>query len=99
MQERKNQLIEEAQVTLEAIKSLGSDVDDPLADPAILAKAVKMGILDAPHLRGNEAACGKLVTRLVDGALYAYDEKDNRIISEKERIDRILSENKIGNTV
>lgn len=99
VQERKNQLIEEAQVTLEAIKSLGSDVDDPLADPAILAKAVKMGILDAPHLRGNEAACGKLVTRLVDGALYAYDEKDNRIISEKERIDRILSENKIGNTV
>lgn len=99
VQERKNQLIEEAQVTLEAIKSLGSDVDDPLADPAILAKAVKMGILDAPHLRGNEAACGKLVTRLVDGALYAYDEKENRIISEKERIDRILSENKIGNTV
>lgn len=99
VQERKNQLIEEAQVTLEAIKSLGSDVDDPLADPAILAKAVKIGILDAPHLRGNEAACGKLVTRLVDGALYAYDEKDNRIISEKERIDRILSENKIGNTV
>lgn len=99
VQERKNQLIEEAQVTLEAIKSLGSDVDDPLADPAILAKAVKIGILDAPHLRGNEAACGKLVTRLVDGALYAYDEKENRIISEKERIDRILSENKIGNTV
>ena len=99
VQERKNQLIEEAQITLNAIKSLGANVDDPLTDPAVLAKAVKTGILDAPHLRGNEAACGKLVTRLVDGALYAYDENEKRVISEKERIDRILSQNKICHTV
>lgn len=64
VQERKNQLIEEAQITLNAIKSLGANVDDPLTDPAVLAKAVKTGILDAPHLRGNEAACGKLVTQI-----------------------------------
>jgi len=99
VQERKNQLIEEAQITLAAIKSLGQTKDDPLTDPATLAKAVKLGILDAPHLRGNEAACGTLVTRLVNGALYAYDEKERRILSEKERIDRIFNKNKIGHTV
>lgn len=99
VQERKNQLIEEAQITLAAIKSLGCDVDDPLADPATLARAAKLGILDAPHLKGNEGAPGTLVTRLIDGALYAYDEKEKRILSEKERIDRILSENKISHTV
>ena len=99
VQERKNQLIEEAQITLAAIKSLGQTKDDPLTDPATLAKAVRLGILDAPHLRGNEAACGTLVTRLVNGALYAYDEKERRILSEKERIDRIFNKNKIGHTV
>ena len=50
-----------------------------------------MGILDAPHLIGNEAACGKLVTRMVNGALYAYDPKEKRILTEKERIERILN--------
>jgi len=96
VQERKNQLVEEAQVTLDAIKSLGTNVDDPLTDPATLAHAAKLGILDAPHLRGNEAACGTLVTRLVNGALYAYDEKERRILSEKERIDRILNRKKLS---
>ncbi|NLZ54489.1 MAG: cobalamin B12-binding domain-containing protein [Thermoanaerobacteraceae bacterium] len=99
VQERKNQLIEEAKITLEVIKSLGCNVDDPLSDPDTLTRAVELGILDAPHLKGNDAACGTLVTRLVDGALYAYDEKERRILSEKERIDRILSKNKICHTV
>ena len=94
----KNELIEEAGITLRAISSL-SDVDDPLTDPATLARAVELGILDAPHLRGNPAAKGNLVTRLVDGALYAYDFKERRLLSEKERIDRILSQNRIKGAV
>ena len=98
VQERKNELIEEAGITLRAISSL-SDVDDPLTDPATLARAVELGILDAPHLRGNPAAKGNLVTRLVDGALYAYDFKERRLLSEKERIDRILSQNRIKGAV
>ncbi|MDD4569353.1 MAG: cobalamin B12-binding domain-containing protein [Tepidanaerobacteraceae bacterium] len=95
VQERKNELIEEAGITLKAISSLSHDVHDPLTNPATLARAVELGILDAPHLRGNSAAQGNLVTRLVDGALYAYDFKERRILSEKERIDRILDQNRI----
>lgn len=80
---------------MKAISSLSHDVHDPLTNPATLARAVELGILDAPHLRGNSAAQGNLVTRLVDGALYAYDFKERRILSEKERIDRILDQNRI----
>ncbi|NLU11344.1 MAG: cobalamin B12-binding domain-containing protein [Tepidanaerobacter acetatoxydans] len=96
IQERKNELIEEASITLQAIRALSPDVKDPLTDPATLTKAVEIGILDAPHLRGNPAARGDLVTQLVDGALYAYDPQEKRIISEKERIDRILNKNKVS---
>ncbi|TYP52436.1 cobalamin B12-binding domain-containing protein [Thermosediminibacter litoriperuensis] len=90
VQERKKQLIEEAMITLEAIKQLNSGVEDPWTDPDTIARAIELGILDAPHLKGNPAACGKLVTRLVDGALYAYDPEENRVLTEKERIEKIL---------
>lgn len=95
VQRRKEELIDEAGIIIEAIKSIGPNVKDPLTDPDILSKAVKIGILDAPHLKGNPACKGSLNTRVVSGAMYAYDNKDKRIISEKERINRILEELKI----
>lgn len=90
VQKRKEELISEAQWVLETIKNLGSNADDPLTDPETIAYAIEIGIIDAPHLAGNPSACGKLTTRLIDGALYAYDEKEKRVITEKERIDKIL---------
>ena len=75
VERRKAELIEEANIILDAIKTIGYKAEDPLTDPDTIDKAIKMGILDAPHLIGNEAACGKLVTRMVNGALYAYDPK------------------------
>ncbi|MCG0275359.1 MAG: cobalamin-dependent protein [Thermosediminibacteraceae bacterium] len=90
VQQRKKELIEEAMVTLEAIKQLNPDVEDPWADADTIAKAIELGILDAPHLKGNPAACGKLVTRLINGALYAYDPEENRVLTEKERIEKIF---------
>jgi hypothetical protein len=92
VQRRKRELIEEAMFTLEAIKGLNPMAEDPLADAGTIAKAIKIGILDAPHLKGNPAACGKLTTRLVDGALYAYDPEEKRVLTEKERIERILED-------
>lgn len=88
---RKKELIEEALVTLDAIRELNPTAKDPLADAGTIARAIEMGILDAPHLKGNPAACGKLVTRLVDGALYAYDPETKRILTEKERIEKIFN--------
>ncbi|MBU5439955.1 cobalamin B12-binding domain-containing protein [Tissierella sp. MSJ-40] len=89
---RKNKLIEEANLIIDSIKSLTLDIEDPLGDPDILVEAVKIGILDAPHLIGSNIAKGQLKTRVVSGGLYAYDEKEARIISEKERIKKIFKE-------
>jgi len=92
VQDRKNQLIKEATIILDAIKQLNPGAKDPLADAHTIAKAIELGILDAPHLKGNPAARGQLVTRLVDGALYAYDPVEKRILTEKERIERIMGQ-------
>ncbi len=90
VQTRKETLIEEAKIIIEAIKSLKKNDIDPLIDPEVLTEAVRIGILDAPHLQGSDIAKGELKTRMVSGALYAYDEVNAKIISEKERVNKIL---------
>lgn len=92
VQRRKKELIEEAKIILEAIESLGLDKLDPLSDPDTLVEAVRMGILDAPQLKGSKIAKGQLKTRMVSGALYAYDEEETRIVPERERVENILRE-------
>jgi len=91
VQARKEELIREAQVTLEAIRALaGPDVSDPLTDPATLARAVTTGILDAPHLRNNPYARGQIVTRIDErGACVAVDPDTGRPLSEEERLARL----------
>ncbi len=88
---RKDQLVAEATLLLDAIKSLGSESKDPLFDPAVLAQAVKIGLLDAPQLKGNPLACGLVQTKIHGGANYAVDEKTGRILSEEERIAGIFA--------
>jgi hypothetical protein len=74
IQLRKAYLVQEAQVTLDAIRAIAEpSVADPLADPATLARAVAAGILDAPQLRNNPFALGQVVTRIIDGACVAVD--------------------------
>ncbi len=63
VQARKDHLIAEAHLTLAAIRSLAEPgCPDPLTDPAVLGKAVRLGILDAPHL----ARCAKCARRNQD---------------------------------
>jgi len=84
--QRKNDLVLQAKLTLEAIKKLGNaNSIDPLADASILAKAVTSGILDAPQLRNNPFGRGKMVTRIIDGACVAIDE-NGKIIPENLRL-------------
>jgi hypothetical protein len=79
-------LLNEAHVTLSAIRDLAGDsVEDPFIDPGTLARAVTSGILDAPHLKNNPFASGKIETRIVDGACQAVD-ADGHPISEEQRI-------------
>lgn len=90
--ERKNDLIKEAKVIIDAIKSLNTNIEDPLSDPETLTEAVRIGILDAPQLIGSKIARGHLKTRIVSGGLYAYDDEQKKIIGEKERIDILTKE-------
>ena len=88
IQHRCRELVREAQVTLEALRSLAHpDVEDPLTDPAALTRAVTKGILDAPHLRNNPFARGKIVTRMDHrGACVAVEPTTGNPITEEERI-------------
>jgi hypothetical protein len=89
VQERKAELMGEAQITLEAIRRLaGPDVADPLTDPATLARSVTSGVLDAPHLRNNAFARGQIATRIDGrGACVTVDPSSARELSEGERIE------------
>jgi hypothetical protein len=94
VQERKDELIQEAQVALDAICSLAtSDVSDPLIDPVTLTQAVTTGLLDAPHLRSNSFARGQIVTRIDRrGTCVAVDPATGHAFSERERIAALRGE-------
>jgi hypothetical protein len=90
VQKRREELVTEAQVTLDAIHDLGkSKTGDPFNDPATLARAVTLGIMDAPHLRNNPFAQGRIMTCIRNGACVTVDPKA-RPVSESERLSGIL---------
>jgi hypothetical protein len=87
---RKDHLIAEARLTLDAIRGLAEpDSPDPLTDPAVLGKAVRLGILDAPHLRGSKIARGDIRTRVIQGGCEAV-RPDGSPLSEAERLSEYL---------
>jgi len=91
---RKEELVREAQVTLEAIRSLApAGSADPLTDAQILTRAAAAGIMDAPHLRGSRFAPGKVQT-LIDtrGACVAVDPETRAPLGEQQRIEALLSQ-------
>jgi hypothetical protein len=88
---RKEDLLAEADVLLQALKEFGSRVSgDPWTDAGVLARAIKEGLLDTPHFRGNPHLCGKISTRLIDGGWQAVDGASGRIIREAERTRALL---------
>lgn len=92
VQRRKAQLVTEAMVIVEAIRELGAArVEDPLFDPATLAYAVKIGLLDAPQLKNNLYVPGQVRTRVSNGAIVAVDE-DGNVLTERERVRRIFAQ-------
>ncbi|MEA3327625.1 MAG: cobalamin B12-binding domain-containing protein [Chloroflexota bacterium] len=92
IRERVEELLREADVTLQAIQSLApNDIQDPLTDPAVLSKAVNVGIMDAPHLKNNPFARGAIQARIVNGACVAVDSSGKPIL-ETDRLHHILKE-------
>ena len=90
VKKRKEELIRDAKLIIEKIKKLDKDnkYSDPLVSPAVISRAIKKGILDAPHLCGIKAAKGTIRTMFMDGKNLAVDERF-KPISEKERLSRI----------
>ncbi|MFX1415348.1 MAG: methionine synthase [Promethearchaeota archaeon] len=84
---RKNELVKEAKLLIDAINSLG-DVSslDPLIEPMTYVRAVELGVLDAPHLKNNPIAKGQLRTKMIDGACIVIDSDSGRPISEITRL-------------
>jgi methylmalonyl-CoA mutase cobalamin-binding subunit len=92
VQARREELVREAQVTLEAIRSLAAPgVEDPLLDAAMLARTVTSGILDAPHLKNNPFGRGAIRTQIVKGQCLTIDKKGHPL-NEAERLSRIIKE-------
>jgi methylmalonyl-CoA mutase cobalamin-binding subunit len=84
-------LAAEARLTLQAIRQLdGSLNPDPWVEPAILSRAVKEGILDAPQLLNNPFAAGQIKTKVVDGACIAIDDRGEPL-PEAIRLEKYLS--------
>jgi len=86
VEERKERLVAEAEVLLAALQALGTGEDDPLTSPKVLAEAIRLGVLDAPHLKGNAYAAGMLQTRPVNGAIEPVDLKTKKVLTERERL-------------
>jgi hypothetical protein len=92
VQARKEELVREVEVILEGIRTLaGPETADPWTDPVVLARAVTVGILDAPHLRNNPFARGQIVTRVdARGACVAVDPNTGQDLPAGERIAELL---------
>jgi methylmalonyl-CoA mutase cobalamin-binding subunit len=89
---RKEELLTDARVTLEAIIGLAAPgIEDPWTDAATLAKAVKSGILDAPQLKNNPFARGQVRTYIVNGMCVAVD-SNGHPLSEPDRLARLAKE-------
>jgi hypothetical protein len=92
VQARKDELVAEARLTLEAIRSLvAPGVDDPWTDAATLAAAVTSGILDAPQLKNSRFGRGVVRTQIVDGMCLAVG-AEGRPLSEKVRLSAVRKE-------
>jgi hypothetical protein len=91
VQERVRELVGQAHITLEAIRSIAPpSVPDPWIDADTLAKVVSLGIMDAPQLGNNPFARGELKTRIDRrGANLAVDALSFEPVSEEVRLARL----------
>lgn len=94
IQERKNELVSEAKYLLEFIRQEYKNVSSPLTDSVVLADCIKRGIIDAVHIVKNNKFRGNLYTKIIKGKCVAYDKDICRVLSEKERLDKLVKSNK-----
>jgi len=77
-------------VLIAAIRLLGDDSSkDPLLDSITYVRAVRKGVLDAPHLRNNPIAKGLLRTKMIDGTCLAINPNTGNPIDEITRLEQL----------
>lgn len=85
--QRKKYLLNQAKFLLKAIRELDKNPSQTSwCKPEVLSRAIGLGLLDAPELKGNRYAPGKLITEIINGACDAIDPQNGRIVSEQKRI-------------
>ena len=89
VQARIKWLIEQANITLKAISNLEENTVEPFTDPKVLGKALRTGILDAPHLKNSKIAKGLIKTQLIRGACEAVNSK-GMFIDEAQRLKQLF---------
>jgi methylmalonyl-CoA mutase cobalamin-binding subunit len=94
VQARKQELVAEVGVLLDAIRDLApAGTADPWADAATLARSVTLGLMDAPQLRNNMFGRGEARTRILEGKSVAVDESGHPL-TEKERLSKLKKESR-----
>jgi hypothetical protein len=79
---------------LNAIKNIApKHIAEPYVDPMNLTQAIKIGILDAPHLKNNPFGRGLTATMIDDkGECIAIEPTTGKPLREKERIERLFND-------
>ena len=86
VQRRIEELLNEAALTLDAIRAIaGTGAQDAFTDADVLAETVSQGIMDAPHLRNNRFARGEIRTAFLNGACVTVD-NNGLEVGERDRL-------------
>ena len=96
VKKRKEALIREAKWIVNIIPRLirtSDEAENLWINPDVLTRIVKYGIFDAPQLKGNKFALGKIKTKIIHGACFSWDESRQKKIDEIERISNIIADN------
>ncbi len=93
IRKRKEELIMQARWIIDLIPKLArtsSERKNPHVNHEVLSSLVKYGIFDAPHLKNNRFAQGKIRTKIINGACYSWDDELQKQVDEIERIKAII---------
>ncbi|MHA1455047.1 MAG: methionine synthase, partial [Promethearchaeota archaeon] len=100
IEERKEELIRQAKWIVNLIPHLTKNEEEtksPYTNYDVLTRLVKYGIFDAPHLKNNKFALGKIKTKVINGACYSWNEPQQKIYDEIERIKDIIFDSPFKN--
>lgn len=95
VQARKDHLIREARDIVEFIPRLAgtrTQREHPFTSPEVLARLVRFGVFDAPHLKNNSFGRGEIVTRVDDSGCNSWDPTVNQPLKELKRLERLAAQ-------